>query len=200
VEIGPAGINVKDLETIHKFQSLDNSETTSLGTTSFSLEYFNHGGRETLFSDVSLVIGALREHYSPIVPTRLGLRYVNIIQRQQVEEDLQRKLDWSDLLSSGFSSVPNGIANVDNETSYVVEISSPCPCGKMTVRYGVLPEGLNGVKGQHFRLDTDRFLDTDLKLDDVPNILEVFSLDIFNVFMQAAGSALVEWMGRGTDA
>jgi uncharacterized protein (TIGR04255 family) len=200
VEIGASGITVKDLETIHKFQSLDNSEATSLGTTSFSLEYVNHEGREQLFSDVSLVIDALRDTYSPIVPTRLGLRYVNIIQRKQVEEDLQRKLDWSDLLSSGFSAVPSGIASLDNETSYGVEVSSPCHHGKMTVRYGVLPESLNGVKGQHFRLDTDRFIDTDLKLDDVPRMLEDFSSDIFNVFMQAAGTALIDWMGRGTDA
>lgn len=200
VEIGPAGINVRDFEVVHKFQSIDSAEAASLSTTSCSLEYLHHQGREQLFSDAALVISALESHFSPIVPTRLGLRYVNIIRKEQVEKELGRKLDWADLLTSNFSNVPSGIASLDSETAYMVEMSSPCTYGKMTVRYGVLSDLSSRERQQHFRLDTDRFTDTDLKLTDVPKALRDFASDIFAVYMQAAGPALVQWMEGGDNA
>jgi hypothetical protein len=62
----------------------------------------------------------------------------------------------------------------------------------MTVKYGLLLA--RGARDQHFRLDTDRFVEGPVKIGEVPGLLERFSDDIFQVFMMAAGPKLIEWM------
>jgi hypothetical protein len=64
----------------------------------------------------------------------------------------------------------------------------------MTLRYGAITDA--STKMQHFRLDTDRFLEGHFPLSDVEALLKLFSEDIFQVFMTAAGPALLEWMGK----
>jgi uncharacterized protein (TIGR04255 family) len=191
-DVGPAGVHVRN-ETAHRFPALTEPTVLSLGTSAVSIEYSAHKHREVLFGDVDMVVGALGELFAPVFPIRLGLRYVNIIQRERIGEDLARPTPWTDLLTPSFAAVPAGVATVDDATNYAVEVSSGCKRGKMTLRYGLIPTPASR-EAQQFRLDTDRYIEGSLEIGEVRDILSGFSEDIFQVFMTAAGPALLEWM------
>lgn len=199
IEISASGIvNVRD-ERAHKFPASNNKAVLSVGTSSFAVEYSDHKDRADILSDVKMILGALQHVYAPVIPVRLGLRYVNLIQRKRVSEDLRRAVAWTDLLAKEFTSVPGAVASFDDSTNFMVEVSSPCTRGKMTVRYGIPAASLasRGVLSElHFRVDTDRFIDTSFDINEVVELLEIFSVDTFQVFMAAAGPALLEWMAQ----
>lgn len=201
LEIGPTGVvNVRN-ERAHRFMRGDGKAVLSLGASSLAVEYKEHKDRAHLLSDVRMALAAF-ELYAPVLPVRLGLRYVNIIQRKRIGRDLQREVAWSDLLTKEFASVPGTVASFDESTHFLAQVSASHDQGKMTLRYG-LPGNL-AVPGDflledrsepYFRVDTDRFLDESFSIEDVPALLEIFSADVFDVFMAAAGPVLLEWMG-----
>jgi uncharacterized protein (TIGR04255 family) len=158
LDVGPAGVQVRN-ETAHRFRASSEPTVVSLGTGAFSIEYSAHKDRETLFNDVDSVVAALGALFSPVFPLRLGLRYVNIIQRDGIGRQLGRQVTWAELLTANFAAVPGGVASVDDATNFAVEVSSPCARGKMTVRYGLLADGVS-KEAQQFRLDTDRYTAT----------------------------------------
>lgn len=175
-------------QTVHQFLATNEPTVATLDPSSVSIEYSAHKQRETLISDFSLALSALLP-YAP-VPTRLGLRYVNILPKETFKHGSE--FSWSGLLSPDFAQVPAGLAAVDPTTNYLAEVTAPRTPGKMTVRYGVLPEP--GNLRQHFRLDIDRFEEGGVDLDKVQVTLDQFAVDIYHVFRKAAGPALIEWM------
>jgi len=191
VDVGPHGIQVRN-ETAHRFRAEAEPSVLSLGTSSFSIEYAAHKDRDTLFADVDAAVGALNELYSPVQPLRLGLRYVNVVEPQRLATDLSRSVGWDELLTPSFAAVPGGVATLDESTNFAVEVSVPAARGKMTLMYAFLPSVANSA--QHLRLDTDRFIEAGFEMKEVRGLLESFSGDIFQVFMTAAGPALLEWM------
>ncbi len=184
----PAGV-VRSGRT-HRFIAVDEPTVASLEPTSVSIEYAAHKERATLIKDVGLVLDALNA-YGP-VPVRLGLRYVNIIEQKNLAAHFGAEIPWAQLLTPAFASIPGGLASIDTSTNYLAEVTAPRDPGKMTVKYGLLMA--RGAKDQHFRLDTDRFVEGTVKIGEVPGLLERFSDDIFQVFMMAAGPKLIEWM------
>ena len=163
-----------------------------LSKSALGIEYTAHRDRQTLLSDFKLALEALTEIYAPVSAVRLGLRYVNVITRERVGADMKRPLAWTDLLTPKFAAVPGGLIEIDDETVFLSEISSPYGRGSMTVRYGILRDAAD--KTRHFRLDTDRFLDGAFQTAEVLDLLDGFSYDIFQVFSTVAGESLLEWM------
>lgn len=174
----------------HRFLAVDEPTVAALDSTAVSIEYAAHRERATLIKDFSIVLDALKS-YGP-VPVRLGLRYVNIIDRRKLEQRFGDVASWSELLTPAFATVPGGVASVDPSTNYLAEITAPRDPGKMTVKYGILTTP--GGKEQHFRLDTDRFIEGNVKIEEIPVLLERFSDDIYQVFVMAAGPKLIKWM------
>jgi uncharacterized protein (TIGR04255 family) len=194
VEISPEGVRLRT-EKAHRFPATTEPTVLSVNTSSLSIEYNAHKDRGVFLQDVRLALDALESVFAPVVPTRLGLRYVNVIRRDTIGTDLQRSVTWTDLLTPPFATPPGGAAELDDSTNFAVELSAPRPPGAMTLRYGVTPGSL-ASKDQHFRLDTDRFVDGSFTLKEVLPLLQRFSDDTFQVFMTAAGPALVDWMTR----
>ncbi len=186
----PSPAGVVRSERVHRFLAVDEPTIAALNTTSVSIEYAAHKERATIIEDFALVLDALRA-YGP-VPIRLGLRYVNIIEQHRLVVHSSDEIPWSELLTPAFATVPAGLATIDSSTNYLAEVTAPRDPGKMTVKYGFLVA--RGAKNQHFRLDTDRFVEGPVEIDAVPALLERFSDDIFQVFMMAAGPKLIEWM------
>lgn len=174
----------------HRFLAVDEPAVAALDTTSVSIEYAAHRERARLIKDFALVLDALND-YGP-VPIRLGLRYVNVIDQKKLAAHFGTEIPWSELLTPAFATVPGGLATIDASTNYLADVTAPRDPGKMTVKYGLLVA--RGAKDQHFRLDTDRFVEGAVKIGEVPGLLERFSDDIFQVFMMAAGPKLIEWM------
>ena len=198
MEITPAGVQVRQ-DNAHRFHADGEPTTLTLDTQTVTLEYKAHKSREHLLKDLALMMAALEAAYAPIIPVRLGVRYVNLIKRTVISKDLGRTVEWHELLTAGFATVPGGIAKLDDTTTFTVEMSSPYTRGKMAVRYGVLfaPQPPKANSEQMFRLDTDRFIEAPFKSSEVTALAKEFVEDIFHVFATAAGPALKEWMEPG---
>jgi len=143
---------------------------------------------------MKLLSEALEQSCGTVAPTRLGLRYVNLIDRLQVGETLGRQVGWEDLVAPQFWAVPGAMSNLQDST-FFAETTSSLPRGQMTLRYGVVPEPSR--QRLCFRLDIDRYLDGGVfEMNEVETLLHSFSNDCFQVFMAAAGPSLLEWMNQ----
>lgn len=175
------------------FRTVDGNSTASLSTSSLSLECRAHSSREALIADLQVALTALETVYAPIVPTRLGMRYVDVIDRQRTSGDLGREVAWNELIADSFTQMPAGLADLDG-TVFSNEINSPLPHGAMTLRYGLMPLVPGAVPT--FRLDFDRYVDGTFPIGTAPDLLREFSDDVYALFQGAIGPALREWMGH----
>ncbi len=162
-----------------------------VGDASVALQYRDHRDRSALMDDAKLVFGAFQESFASVSPSRLGLRYVNVVDREAIRRDLGRAAEWSDLVTGGFLGIPAGLADLV-ATRFATEISSRMDAGMMTLRYGLIP--LPARADLVFRLDIDRYREEALDVSLVPGVIAGFSDDIYRVFRAAAGPALLEWM------
>lgn len=190
VNLQPAGpIEVRN-ERLFNFVKADESSTLSLSTSTLVLESRRHERREHFMNDVRVGIDALSKLCGPVVPTRLGLRYVDVIDKERIERDLGRSTSWPKLISDPFLAVPTDLADLDG-TLFACEVSSSMPNGGQTVRYGLVQEGDKRTK---FRLDVDRYLDQPGDPSKLVELLGTFADDVFAVFVAAMGSDLALWM------
>ncbi len=169
-------------------------ETTklSLSTGALTLEARGHHDREELIRDFSVGLEALKKIYSPIHALRLGLRYINLVDKKQLR--IEDSVSWASLINEPFIHEPTGIGGGD--ALFNVEVTSAADSkGSLTVRYGLLPEPAS--KRPVFRLDLDRYMEQDFVVGDIADLLRSFSNDIFFTFRSFAGKALLEWMEEG---
>ena len=176
-----------------RFSSERDRATVVLGTEAVAIEYGQHRERAVLLTDLRMVLDALNADFAPIVPSRLGLRYINIIDRERIAADLGRGVDWGDLVTPPYLQIPCGMADLAG-TQFGAEINSNIDGGAMTVRYGLLSTPDRQTPA--YRLDVDRYQEQGVQAEGVVGLIERFSSDIFRVFMTAAGPVLIQWMER----
>ncbi len=191
-EINPiAGVRTRQ-EPELRFRTTDASGTVFLSTHAVAMESRAHIERDALLEDFGIVLKALRATYDPISPLRLGLRYLNILDRRRIQEDLGIEVSWSDLVAEDFIRVPCGLAELTG-MAFGAELTGEIDGGRMTLRYGMVQE----EHGDRFRLDIDRFDEAEIEMDAVPDLLAAYAGDIYSVFRSAARPRLLEWMERG---
>ena len=191
VNLQPAGPVELRNERLFNFVKADESSMLSLSTSALALESRRHARRETFIADAKVGLDALVDVCGPVVPTRLGLRYVDIIDKEAIEKDLGRATSWSSLVSERFMAVPTGLADHD-ETRFACEVGSAMPGGGgQTVRYGLIQDTDRRIK---FRLDVDRYLDQPGDASKLVELLGAFADDLFAVFVAAMGTDLKAWM------
>lgn len=196
VDLGPSGAMQFRSGFAHQFKAQHEATAVSLAEDSFSIEYKGHQSRTALLDDLRLVLEAMKL-FVPVHSTRLGLRYINIIRRDQIATDLSKDVQWADLLSEKVYDVPGGIASQGPRTRYAIEVTAPREPGSMTLRYGLLDANLGGPGPvEHFRFDTDRFVEREVPLEDIEKLVAAFCDDIYLAFRWAAGPTLIEWMGK----
>jgi uncharacterized protein (TIGR04255 family) len=191
VTLGPiAQVEVRD-EKLFSFIKADETTNLSLTKTSLSVECRRHEHRDSFIADAKVGIDALSAVYGRIAPLRLGLRYIDVIDKAVVERDLDRPTTWSALITERFLNVPTGLADLD-KTMFASEVASPMPSGGgMVVRHGLMQD----VDGQtKFRLDVDRYQDRSIDVDSIVKLLGEFADDIFSVFNLIMGPDLKLWM------
>jgi len=198
VVVESEGIRIGEQEQF-QFLKDDSSAIVSLSAASLSLENRRHQDHQAFIEDFRIGLDALQAVFSPVSPTRLGLRYVNAIDRDQISSGLGRKLAWTDLIQRDFLEIPNDLASLEGKRfRFANEISSEIGNGDMTVRYGLLVEP--GSNRLHFRLDVDRYTQEAFEPDATLGMLETFASDIYSIFMSVAGEGLLEWMnGQGDE-
>ena len=191
VTMGPmAPVDVRE-EKLFSFNKADGTTTLSLTTTALTVECRRHQTRDTFIEDTKVGVDSLSRTYGGVVPARLGLRYVDIIDRRVIENDLGRTCTWSALIAEKFLRVPSELADLDR-TLFACEVASPMMAGGgMTVRHGLVQDSDGTTK---FRLDVDRYLDGPIEVDAIVGQLATFADDIFAVFVQCMGPELEAWM------
>jgi uncharacterized protein (TIGR04255 family) len=153
--------------------------------------------RLSVFRDLFVgVLGKLRSCREVPRGGRLGLRFINIIDKDEVERDLGEapgSMRWGELIHAEFLRQPMGLIDVEEGDVFFNEISSTLVDkeGALTLRYGLLPREREGVA---FRYDMDRYVESEFDMDEVPEKLYAFGISTASMFDCAVGPRLREWM------
>ncbi len=198
VNINTNGVS-ETKQSRHKFFDRANSYALYVTTDSLLLEASDHKDREHTLDILDLGLKALSDTCGDVGLTRLGVRYINIISREEIAHDLRRDVQWNDLLHAEFLSMPNGIVDLD-DTIFSNEIDSSLDLGRMRLRYGLhIPQ--NGIQGQRaFHFDVDRYAEGEFELESACDLARNFTQDIYGTFSSARGEALREWMSNEAKA
>ena len=168
----------------------DDKAAMTLSAQSLALESRDYRRRDEFFGWFGQGLDALHQVFGSLLGTRIGLRYVNEIDREQISTDLAQNVAWPDLVQDGFIPIPRSSVDLE-QTLFANEITSQLEPGAMTVRSGLFRNSDGQLR---FRLDVDRYQSGDVQVQDVPTLLQNFADDIFSLFHAAAGPALLEWM------
>jgi uncharacterized protein (TIGR04255 family) len=188
VPVGDLGGASLTRETQHQFIA-DDHATLALTPTSITLDFRKHHARARIFSDAAEAVAALDAAYAPVHPVRLGLRYVNQIDREAIGSFLGRDVGWQELIDPDFFRPPLKLVDLQ-ETRFHTEVTSSLAHGSLTLRFGLVPHATTTM----FLLDLDRAVGEPIRLQDVQPLLAEFADDIFAVFNSACGPALREWL------
>jgi uncharacterized protein (TIGR04255 family) len=158
----------------YEFLSEDGSHVLTLNRDFLALKSSNYGSwRESFRAKLEASVNALTEVYSPAFFSRIGLRYVNVIDRERLK---LKDANWKDLLREHIagelndSDIASGIFLLAHETGFLLE---DVP-GKVTLRHGLSTHEKSGA--QAF------IIDSDFHIDDRTEIPDAFSrLDEFNI-------------------
>lgn len=194
VSVQPDGIQVREGQDF-RFVNKTRTALLSLGQGALALENRAHTSHVAFFEDLQFALSALFDIYAPVSPVRVGLRYVNEIDRDQIGQDMGpgTTVGWEKLIAPEFIGIPSGLAGI-GDSHFSCEVTSPSTTlGMMTLRYGLLPAGPEKSK---FRLDIDRYVEEEVKPAQLTDILESFTDDVYCVFRAAAGEQLLRWMGE----
>lgn len=175
-------------EQYFQFLSESKSDILSVSNSQLTLETSSYSHHEDFFERFELALSALRDLFSPVRVTRLGLRYVNLIYRAKIAAELGEELVWSSLIDERFLYLPSHVLELEG-SSYANEVVAGVPeSGSLFLRYGL------DSHDDRFHFDMDRFLEGDVSLDKVPTNLAQFSDDCYSLFRSARGAALRRWM------
>jgi len=195
VEVKAGGmLEVKESQQF-VFSTADELISLSLSDSRLALEHRAHKERAKFQQMFTAALSALTETYGAVTPTRLGLRYINSVRKDKIQLESAKALEWSDLVTAPFLNSLPILASLD-DTLFYSEISSTLGVGRLTVRHGIMKTTTDSLP--EFRLDLDRYIESDLEIDRVTSHLDSFSSDIYNVFREAAGPELITWMAQGS--
>lgn len=189
-ERGSQGIEIQN-DKQHVFSNVTNSCRIKLTKQSLVISNSDHKNRKQLTSDFVVCLNCLTALLDKNISLlRIGVRYVNIIDKNKIAHDLSKNVDWNDVISEDFLNLP-AVADISN-ANFQTELHSEMDAGIMVLRYGLVQNVLNAP--DHFRFDIDRFLMLDGSLDEVEKELLSFTNDIYSLFVHVIGGTLREWM------
>jgi len=186
-------------ETQHTFSSIDGCHALILGEQSIRFSSRKHKNRDEVQEKLVFSLEAFKKCFGMMDVTRFGIRYVNVIDINQIQNDLKlNSLTWSDLVSEEYLKMPHEI-NDTMGTSFVSEIRSPVQSGVgvLCLRYGLMQSQKN--VSDHFRFDMDRYVEEPVRidvLDDLLHLVEDFTSDIFALFLTMTTPLLNRWMSE----
>jgi uncharacterized protein (TIGR04255 family) len=186
----PGSIEVKN-QGKHKFSDSYGNEL-SISEEFLIISCQSHKTRREIIDSFVFALDTLQEIYGEITPTRLGMRYINIISREDVVRDLNEDVQWGDLISDKFIGNLSTLIDMDS-MNFITEVFAPVDDeGALVLRYGLTTPEDSG--SQTFRVDLDRFIDAHFELNSVSGKLELFASDIYSVFFQVVEDKFEQWM------
>lgn len=128
--------------------------------------------------------------------SQLGVRYINRINRLEIESDLGKEVAWSNLIAPGLQQSVSGLLCDDEETETFTEIDDKTSTyGRLKLRYGYR----NIESKRDFYLDFDRYIEAlpGETIDNIPTLLDCFVREIYSSFCKTINQTLVDWMKEG---
>ena len=149
LSVNPAEQSVK-VEEETKFQFKDESGQFSLTLkdNAIALSHSPYSSREEVLSRFFRSTDLLEELVDRVRPKRLGVRYINTLNRERIaSESGKQVLRWSELVKSDYLPDKPGILSLE-QTSFLNQINSVVEpvgddseqedSGEMTLRYGLV--------------------------------------------------------------
>ncbi|WP_428818810.1 TIGR04255 family protein [Microbulbifer sp. MCCC 1A16149] len=195
VSIDPLGnFSVQD-EIEYEFSDVKGRNSITLNQQILRVNSSDHKDRHALIEQFSIGMNALTEVFGEVSAFRLGVRYVNNIDKERISSDLNQQLEWGSLVSGEFLSMPHEIDDLSN-TNFLTEIRSNLANGdgEMTLRFG-LTQNQQGAS-DCFRFDLDRYLHSEenIELTGIEKTIESFTQDIYCLFDKVMAEKLKLWM------
>ncbi|MBM3326024.1 MAG: TIGR04255 family protein [Calditrichaeota bacterium] len=152
------------------YNFIDENKTTQLTLTQefIALNSNSYGRFESFMEYVDLALSALQKIYRPNYYIRIGLRYLDIINKNNLNIEDER---WSDLLKECFAgelggSLSENIKITDSNTLYHFE------WGALRCQHGLREIDKESIC---YYIDNDFFKDTKINFDGIKPLLKVFN-------------------------
>ena len=171
----------------YQFQTEDQKSTITLSTSSFSLTTTDYNIWEDFRNHLTGPLMALEEIYRPAFFSRIGLRYIDAINRQSL--GLENRL-WSALINApllGELALPVFEHNTE-VAGRQLTIRIPDGTGKITLRHGHAI--IQGKPGLCYVIDFDFFRDQRTEVKNAGSALDRFNKLAGNAFRWCITSEL----------
>jgi uncharacterized protein (TIGR04255 family) len=153
----------------YDFVSLDRRQKVTLASDFAAITSIGYERWEKFEPSLSRMLNALRSVYSPSVYTRIGLRYVNVIDRDALSVS---EVPWNELLAphiAGIFASSDLVTGVDINKHTTVII--PLAVGKVTLNHGTVVNAQTEKVG--YLIDFDVFSEGNQNADDIEQIVNV---------------------------
>lgn len=175
-----------------RFYSRDRKRHVTLLSTYLALEeekYTSYDDFKRLFQSA---FEALIDGYAPTLFTRLGLRYINLI-----ELGTGKPMEWDGLINPILTSCLRFEAEGDLIRA-MTQLTMQKEQGRVTIRYGMSnPDFPEPIARKLFRLDIDSYVGEDLEPDEVLRRLKILHEYAKDSFQEGIEQGLREKMRRG---
>ncbi len=181
----------------HRFNADDNRQQLALAVNFLAVTDLDYVHWTDFRARIAAAVAALQGAYSPGFYSRIGLRYRDVIDRQELG---LANVDWSELLIPEFAGTlgtnaalrPN-VSGFRTETLIIVE---PPDGGSVRIQCGLGRRGEGPDGHDVFIFDADFFTETRSNHDDLLKTLDQFNSEAGNLFRWAITDRLRDALGR----
>jgi uncharacterized protein (TIGR04255 family) len=190
VYFGPGGMEPPTQpagETIWRFRRRDNAWLVALSSSSLGFEAAEYGVFNEFFAEFARVLGVFQERFVPSTQTRLGMRYVNEIEEENlVSEGLDRFLN-SALVAPVGSDLGTDLL------SSLSDLRFRQPDGVFALRHGL-------IRPDAYLLDFDYFAEEERPFDrqDIRRAAAGFHDVIESMFIWSLSDEYLRRLEEGT--
>jgi uncharacterized protein (TIGR04255 family) len=164
---------------VHQFSSSDRAWTATLARDFVALKTSQYRRWEGFRERLVTLFDALKADYQPAFVTRIGLRYVDVIQRSKLGLE---NASWSEMLNPNIagelaaSPLVNDIEHVARE----LRMRSDDAGSRVMIRHGIVQA--QNAKEKLFVVDSDFYTEGQTEIDNVTGILDRYHLEAGRLF------------------
>lgn len=175
----------------HVFSTEDSERSITLSANSISLSEHSYERWDQFREELELAIKSVEETYHPTFYTRVGLRYTDIIDREELDLDMA----WHDLINRELIGVLGAEQlrerTQESEAVAMFSLGDIVPGAFARVRHGLVK---SEDAAEVYQIDADYF--TAERSEDVLGILDEFNRLAGNLFRWAITERLQNALGR----
>ena len=175
----------------HKFTSENQKKHVNLTQGFIALTDNDYKSWENFSQEMNLVAKALDGEYKPNFYTRIGLRYIDLIEREKIGLG---GIEWSELLNPaligllGDTTLQNALTRINSEAEFDIRTEG---ISKVRLRHGLIYKN----NQEQYLIDTDCYTEERSAFDAIPSILNSFNRTAGNLFRWTLSDKLRDALG-----